>query len=149
MARLKRNVWFRSSGRVCIKKRGDWDFFVFIFGRKKLFKKKEDNIFLTNPQKSLKNVNKNCGSPIGHNCGHPLDWKHKFFLVWPDYFRLGSTNCEPTAPPFLKKDSPWFCHLQIYSPLFSWIPKNSPLKSAIRGEFSVLHISSYFTKLLF
>ena len=39
------------------------------------------------------------------------------------------------------------CHLQIYSPLCSWIPKNSPLKSALNGEFSALHIS-YFTKFL-
>ena len=43
------------------------------------------------------------------------------------------------SPHFLTKDSPWFCHLQMYSPLFSWIPKNSPLKSLLSGEFSVLH----------
>ena len=39
------------------------------------------------------------------------------------------------SPPFLTKDMPWFCYLQIYSPLFSWIPKNSPLKSALSGNF--------------
>ena len=38
--------------------------------------------------------------------------------------------------------------LQIYSPRFSWIPKNSPLKSALSGELYVLHIP-HFTKLLF
>ena len=40
-----------------------------------------------------------------------------------------STNCETTAP-FLDKGQPLFCYLQIYSPLFSWITKHSPLKSA-------------------
>ena len=33
-----------------------------------------------------------------------------------------------------KLHSPWFCCLQIYSPLFSWIPMNSRLKSAV-GNF--------------
>ena len=51
------------------------------------------------------------------------------------------------SPPFWTKDSPWFCHIQIYSPLFSWMLQNSPLKSALSGKFPVLHVS-YFTKLL-
>ena len=55
-----------------------------------------------------------------------------------DSLRLG-TNCETTAPPpFLTEDS----HLQIYSPLFSRIPKNSPLKSALSGNclYCICHI---------
>ena len=51
----------------------------------------------------------------------------------------GGGGTDSLSPPFLTKDSPWFCHLQIYSPLFSWIRKNSPLKSVLSGEFSVLH----------
>ena len=35
--------------------------------------------------------------------------------------------------PFLTKDSLRFCYLQIYSLLFSWIPKNSSLKSVSGG----------------
>ena len=30
--------------------------------------------------------------------------------------------------------------MQGHSPLFPWIPKNSPLNSALSGEFSVLYI---------
>ena len=57
------------------------------------------------------------------------------FLVEYGLLSLG-TNC---STPFLTKDSLWFCHLQIYSLLFSWIPKNSSLKSMLSGEFPVLH----------
>ena len=51
-----------------------------------------------------------------------------------------STNCETTAPPYLDKGQPLFCYLQIYSPLFSWVPKDSPWKSTMNNESSILNI---------
>ena len=49
------------------------------------------------------------------------------------------TNCE-TAAPFLEKIQPLVCYLQICSPLFSWMPKDSSLKSTLNDEFSILDI---------
>ena len=50
-----------------------------------------------------------------------------------DSLSLG-TDLETTAPPpffFLAADNPWFCHLQIYSPFFSWKLKDSPCKLSL------------------
>ena len=36
------------------------------------------------------------------------------------------TKCKTTVPIFDKGQPLFFCHLKIYSPLFPWMPKNSP-----------------------
>ena len=36
---------------------------------------------------------------------------------------------------FFAMASFWICNVKSYSPLFSWMPKNSPLKSVISDEF--------------
>ena len=69
-------------------------------------------------------------SPGGRGGGHSL---FKFVYQLQNY----------TPPPYFDKGQPL---IQIYIPLFSLISKNSPSKSALSGEFSVLHIS-YYTKM--
>ena len=52
-----------------------------------------------------------------------------------------STNCRTTLlPPFLDKGQPLFCYLSVYSPLLSWIPKDSPLQSSLNDQFPTLNI---------
>ena len=45
------------------------------------------------------------------------------------WYRFGNYS-----PPFLATDSPLFCHLQIYSPLFSQKLKDSPFKMSLFYE---------------
>ena len=55
-----------------------------------------------------------------------------------DSLSLG-TDLETTAPlPFLATDSPWFCHLQIYSPLFSFKLKDNSYKLSLLDELICL-----------
>ena len=56
--------------------------------------------------------------------------------VWDRGVHLG--NHLETRAPFLAMDIPWFCHLQIYSSLFSLNPKDSPFKTTFLKNCYVL-----------
>ena len=74
--------------------------------------------------------------------GQPLEINIKWWMggggEWrTDSLSLGN-NCQTTAPHFLDKGQPLFCYLQIYSPLFSWMSKDSPLKSTLSFLYLIL-----------
>ena len=51
-----------------------------------------------------------------------------------------TAKLQPPPPPYLDKEQPLLCYPQIYSPLFSWVPKDSPWRSTVNDEFSILHL---------
>ena len=80
-ARLKK-ICFRSSDRVT--KKGETRDFFFSFLQKKKRKIFKNEQYFPAKQKKKLPKRKIAAAQTGHNYGHPLDQKPKFFLVRPD-----------------------------------------------------------------